>query len=128
MAEIKAPRKEDFGFHVQSHPTDQPTGWLLEGGEEAYHDAVDKHLQLVNEKKTLGQIRMRTSFNPSADSEVDHFKQVCSDAIDKLELVKENMFNSCIATPYFEEKLRLIARAQTLFEDAGMIAVKAVTA
>jgi len=31
---------------------------------------------MSRDRPTLGEIRMRSPFNPSADSEVDHFKKV----------------------------------------------------
>lgn len=64
--------------------------------------------------QTLGQSRVRASFNPSKDSLVDKIKQLSADLIDLCEQHKD-------ADP------RLAALAQTHYEDAAMWAVKLVT-
>lgn len=40
--EIKKPDPEKYGWHEQCGFDDEPSGWLLEGGEEAYNEAVEK--------------------------------------------------------------------------------------
>ena len=88
---------------------------------------------MPKENPTLGEIRMRVSFTPSNNPQVDAFRKVCADQIDALQAAK----NDEVSKTYGDspellqllsgEKLRLIARAQTAFEDAGMLAVKAIT-
>ncbi len=36
----KKPEMQDYGFHIQMGFDDEPTGWLIEGGEEAYYEAL----------------------------------------------------------------------------------------
>jgi hypothetical protein len=64
---------------------------------------------------TIGEDRVRTKFNPSADSVVDQIKQKSAELIDLCETLKE-------------KDARLAALAQTHYEDAAMWAVKAATA
>ncbi|MDV3901187.1 hypothetical protein CMT89_08285 [Elizabethkingia anophelis] len=85
-------------------------------------------------KKTLGEERVRVEFNPSDDSMVSLIKQKSAELINLLENVK----NDEVSKTYEKspealktvsgEKLRLIALAQTSYEEAAMWAVKAVTA
>lgn len=63
---------------------------------------------------TLGEERVRKSFNPSNDSEVDMIKQLTADLIDRCEGLKQ-------------KDPRLAALAQTAYEEAAMWAVKAAT-
>jgi hypothetical protein len=64
---------------------------------------------------SIGETRVRTTFNPSADSTVDQIKQKTAELIDLCETVK-------LKDP------RLTALAQTYYETAAMYAVKAATA
>lgn len=64
---------------------------------------------------TLGEQRVRTTFNPSAQSDVDVIKQKTAELIDLCEGLKA-------------KDGRLAALAQTAFEEAAMWAVKAATA
>ncbi len=64
---------------------------------------------------SIGKTRVRTTFNPSADSTVDQIKQKTAELIDLCETVK-------LKDP------RLVALAQTTYEEAAMWAVKAATA
>ncbi len=73
-------------------------------------------------EKTLGEQRVRTSFNISGDSFVDGIKQDTAKLIDKLEQLKTN--SNLNITPEF---IRLISLAQTTYEEAAMWAVKAAT-
>ena len=70
-------------------------------------------------EQTLGQRRVRVAFNPSADSTVDQIKAKSAELIDLCESLKD--------PPGPSEKNRLIALAQTNYEDAAMWAVKAAT-
>ncbi len=64
---------------------------------------------------TVGEVRVRTSFNPSADSIVDQIKQKSAELIDLCETLKQ-------------KDGRLASLAQTSYEEAAMWAVKAATA
>ena len=63
---------------------------------------------------TLGETRVRKSFNPSANEEVEYIKQITALLIDFCETLKA-------------KDPRLAALAQTAFEEAAMWAVKAAT-
>ena len=69
---------------------------------------------------TLGQRRVRLSFNPSTDTNVDVIKKCTADLIDVCEDLKTQARGD-------SETLRLLALAQTHYEDAAMWAVKAAT-
>jgi len=64
---------------------------------------------------SVGEDRVRTKFNPSADSIVDQIKQKSAELIDLCEQLKA-------------KDGRLAALAQTSYEEAAMWAVKAATA
>lgn len=64
---------------------------------------------------SVGEDRVRTKFNPSADSVVDQIKQKSAELIDLCETLKA-------------KDGRLASLAQTHYEDAAMWAVKAATA
>jgi hypothetical protein len=64
---------------------------------------------------TLGESRVRITFNPSDDSLVSQIKQKSAELIDLCETIKSR-------------DPRLVALAQTHYEDAAMWAVKAATA
>jgi hypothetical protein len=72
-------------------------------------------------ERTLGEHRVRTSFNPSNQGAVDIIKQrtaaLIDDCQDLLRLDQDT-----------EERRRLVALAQTAYEEAAMWAVKAATA
>jgi len=74
---------------------------------------------------TLGEQRVRTSFNPSNDSLVDQVKQKTAELINLMQQFKDDTFAQ--SGPLNSEKFRLIAIAQTEYESAAMWAVKAVT-
>jgi hypothetical protein len=64
---------------------------------------------------TIGEQRVRTAFNPSANSTVDQIKQRSAQLIDMCETLKA-------------KDPRLVALAQNAYEEAAMWAVKAATA
>jgi hypothetical protein len=66
-------------------------------------------------EKTIGEIRVRTEFNPSKDSDVELIKQKTAELINICEALKP-------------KDPRLAAEAMTLYETAAMFAVKAATA
>lgn len=72
---------------------------------------------------SLGAARVRESFNPSKDNVVDKIKRYTADLIDICEEIKTK------SQPYstFGEQARLVALAQTAYEEAAMWAVKAAT-
>jgi hypothetical protein len=72
-------------------------------------------------KQTLGQSRVRLSFNPSANQDVENIKMRVADLIDLCEDFKKK------SSPANGEAVRLFSLAQTHFEDAAMWAVKGVT-
>ena len=73
----------------------------------------------VAKEITLGEKRVRTSFNPSSSNPVEQIKQEIASLIDKMELEK--------AINPSGEKARLCSLAQTSLEEAAMWAVKAIT-
>lgn len=64
---------------------------------------------------TIGEDRVRTKFNPSADDDVNQIKQKTAELIDLCESLKA-------------KDGRLAALAQTAYEEAAMWAVKCATA
>lgn len=68
-------------------------------------------------EQTLGQRRVRASFNPSESSIVDQIKGKSAELIDLLEATRNQD----------PEKNRHISLAQTSHEEAAMWAVKSVT-
>lgn len=69
--------------------------------------------------KTLGESRVRTTFNPSDDSTVQHIKERAAEFIN---YVNQNI------DPKDSEVARLKALALTAIEESAMWAVKAATA
>jgi len=87
----------------------------------------------MSEQKTLGEKRVRTSFNVSGSSVVDAIKQKSAELINLLQALRND---EVVAIPdetpeAFKErtgeKFRLIALAQTGYEEAAMWAVKSAT-
>lgn len=72
---------------------------------------------------TLGESRVRVDFNPSKDDAVSDIKRKTAHLIDVLDNEKYRSENAASA-----EKARLLALAQTAYEEAAMWAVKALTA
>ena len=71
-------------------------------------------------QQTLGQRRVRASFNPSQNSLVDSLKAKAAELIDDIDKISQ-------ASTEGEVK-RCCAKAMTEIEDAAMWAVKAATA
>lgn len=88
------------------------------------------------EVKTIGEVRVRTSFNPSNDGTVDQIKQKSAELINLLQGIKNGDAvepeNVNLSPEQYREKMgekhRLIALAQTAYEEAAMWSVKAATA
>lgn len=75
--------------------------------------------ETANEVKpslTIGEQRVRTSFNPSFDSAVDQIKQKSAELINICEQLKQS-----------GKDARTASIAQTAYEEAAMWAVKAAT-
>ncbi len=49
MSKNKEPRKEDFGWQEGSY--DCEGGWMLEGGEEMYDEAMEQYLKEKNNEQ-----------------------------------------------------------------------------
>lgn len=87
------------------------------------------------ETKTIGEARVRTSFNVSGDSVVDQIKKKSAELIDLVQGVKNDdgvaPENVALSAHEYREKMaekhRLISLAQTSYEEAAMWAVKAAT-
>ena len=67
---------------------------------------------------SIGEDRVRVSFNPSANGAVDQIRQKAAELIDMCETYKGT----------FPEQSRCAALAQTAFEEGAMWAVKAAVA
>jgi hypothetical protein len=72
--------------------------------------------------KSLGECRVRVEFNPSAVGNVNFIKEKSAELINVCDDLKPKE-----GEEVFPEKLRLIALAQTAYEEAAMWAVKAAT-
>ena len=70
--------------------------------------------------RSLGEERIRTSFNPSGDNLVDQIKQKSAELVD-LCAERESLTNA-------GEEIRLWRLAMTAYEEAAMWATKAATA
>lgn len=66
-------------------------------------------------EKSIGELRVRTEFNPSQDDVVSQIKQKSAELLNLCEGLKE-------------KDGRLASLAQTAYEEAAMWAVKAATA
>lgn len=77
---------------------------------------------MSEKEKSLGEKRIRTEFNPSKAGNVEFLMQQSAEIIDVLEAYKTDPRNEVDG-----EKARLIAMAQTKYEEAAMWGVKAVT-
>ena len=73
-------------------------------------------------EKTLGEKRVRTDFNVQGSGNVAFIKEKTAELINVLEEYKNDPRNEVDG-----EDARLIATAQTAFENAAMWGVKAVT-
>ena len=88
----------------------------------------------MSEEQVIGSIgaqRVRESFNPSGDSMVDKIKRYTADLIDLCEELKRDpsvrQVGSGTEMLLGGEQQRLVALAQTAYEEAAMWAVKAAT-
>lgn len=83
--------------------------------------------------QTLGEKRVRISFNINNDAIVNKIKQKSADLIDFLNAIRNDEVSKTYDKTPQElqdqsgEKLRLISLAQTKYEEAAMWAIKAAT-
>jgi hypothetical protein len=77
---------------------------------------------MENQEMTLGQKRVDFSFNPTQHTGVKETKEFYAAEIDRLEALRMTI-NDKSASP---ERQRSISRAQTMLEDACMIAVRLI--
>ena len=70
--------------------------------------------QVVVQSRTVGEIRVRTQFNPNNNSVVDEIKQKTAELINLCETLKHL-------------DVMLADKAQIVYEEAAMWAVKAAT-
>ena len=84
-------------------------------------------------EKTLGEKRIRTSFNVSGNDAVAKIKNKTAELIDDLQAIKNDEVSKTYELSeealkdISGEKLRLIALAQTAYEEAAFWSVKALT-
>ena len=78
-------------------------------------------MEQLKEAPSLGEQRVRIEFNPSAVGNVNFIKEKTAELINVCESLKPE--GGIIS----REQLRLIALAQTSYEEAAMWAVKAAT-
>ena len=78
----------------------------------------------MSENKTLGEARVRTTFNPANDSYVDQIKQKSAELIDLIDMAanKHDWDDRTLG-----EWKRLKSLAMTAIEEGAMWAVKAAT-
>lgn len=79
---------------------------------------------VVKTTQTLGEMRVRTEFNPSNQDYVSQIKQKTAELIN---LIDQAAANPSWYDETFGEWKRLKALAMTDYENAGMWAVKAAT-
>lgn len=92
------------------------------GGPKYFHNK--NKIKMAD--KTLGEARVRTSFNPSDDSVVQHIKERAAELINYID---QNVnAGEHIPKEGLGEFVRLKALAMTDVESAAMWAVKAATA
>ena len=84
-------------------------------------------------EKTLGEKRIRTSFNVSGNDAVAKIKNKTAELIDDLQAIKNDEVSKTYELSeealkdISGEKLRLIALAQTAYKEAAFWSVKALT-
>lgn len=88
---------------------------------------------IVKKMSTLGEQRVRVDFNVTKDTLVDQIKIKSAGLIDLMQTIKNDEVSKTYESSASQlqatsgEKLRLIALAQTAYEEAAMWAVKAAT-
>jgi hypothetical protein len=86
--------------------------------KEEKHDEIENGMRVLS----IGEKRVRTEFNPSGVGNVNFIKENSAKLINVCDEMKPK--EGEVVEP---EKLRLIALAQTAYEEAEMWAVKAAT-
>ena len=74
---------------------------------------------------TIGEKRVKIDFNTTNDLLVDQIKMKTAELINIAESMKQTQLENDIKRDVTHEKLRLIALAQTAYEEACMWLVKA---
>ena len=88
---------------------------------------------LINMEKTLGEQRVRTDFNVDGSNVINQLKRKSAELINDLQAIRADEVSKTYdkdAEAMMQlsgEKLRLIALAQTAYEEACLWAVKAAT-
>lgn len=77
----------------------------------------------MSTKQTLGEKRVRTTFNPSSDDIVQKIKDNSADLINMVSMINYSKDDAETT----RERARLVALALTNYEQAAMWAVKAAT-
>jgi len=80
--------------------------------------------------QTLGEQRVRVSFNPSQEDVVSQIKQKTAELIDLMAAMHNDIVSKDVYThdiTEFNESLRLIDKAQSAYELGAMWAAKAAT-
>lgn len=84
--------------------------------------------------QTLGEKRVRTTFNPSEKDTISQIKQKTAELIDMVQVLKTEEAAKKYDTETPEqfkeragERIRLVSLAQTAYEEAAMWGVKAAT-
>lgn len=79
--------------------------------------------EALAQEKSLGERRVRVTFNPSQEGIVDHIKQKTAALINIVAEISYEGENNVVDG----ERKRLVALANTAYEEAAMWAVKAAT-
>ena len=79
--EIKKPDPEKYGWHEQCGFDDEPSGWLLEGGEEAYNEAVEKWKSAYQPREVTYEEIERWALDNSDIDQGYIIERICKGAI-----------------------------------------------
>ena len=79
---------------------------------------------MYTEDLTIGEQRVRTTFNPSSEDIVSHIKDKTAALINMVAMIK---YEDEEGTQKAGERARLVALALTAYEEAAMWGVKAAT-
>ncbi len=100
------PKKEDYGWHTQSGFDNEPSGWQIEGGEEAYAEALEKW-QLVQKKQHVPSLSAKNLYKKIRSIERRPRKVVLIMLIINL---KSNYLGSAYCNENFREQMRHLLR------------------
>lgn len=54
---MEEPTREFYGWHTQCGFADEPSGWMFEGGEEAYFEALEEWENFHKTNKNRKNVR-----------------------------------------------------------------------